>query len=838
MKHKDIKFCAAMAFFFVALLLALSAHASPGDIHTFAGTGIKGNSGNGGPAAAADLSNPYGVAVDVLGNVYFSDGPNQAIRKVDASGKITKIVGSGGGSAAAQAGLKNPSGVCVDASGNIYIADSFNDRIRKVTSSGSVSTVAGTGQPGYAGDGGPAAAASLRRPYGVAADASGNLYIADSYNNVVRRVAPNGIITTVAGTGAAGYSGDGGPAVKAQLNRPESLALDASGNLYIADTFNSVVRKVGQDGTVTTVAGNGVKGFSGDGGPAASASLNMPTGVAMDASGDLFISDFGNQRVRLVGSSGIITTYAGMGTASGGGDEGPAASAGLNCPFGLATDASGNLYIADSGNFKVRMVEGASYSLPTSAITSPGNGTAVGPQAVSVTGTASAANGVAFVEVSTDGGQTWSQATGTTSWNYSWTPKAGGAYVLLSRATDSAGKTGTIMGYAKVKINISGAASQPGNGGQAAPQSAAAAQAAAPVTAAAAAPGIYGPGIQSVSLQETAVGKYASNVQCGLRFRARHTGSIASVLQYLIWSTAKSGYNAGTGGSAFRVELRADDGSSSHLPSSQVLASTTYANPMQGSHFPVIQFDSPAQVQKGQIYHIVYTNLDSDPASNWCSVDNLIGAYGKVTKPLQPGLGDIFAVEAADTKGGPWRVRDDQTPIYQVNYTDGSTQGMGYMEVMADNPHVVSGSSMVRETFTVSGANRTVTGMSVKLNRSSGSGDLVFRLESGDGSGIQEVSAPASSVPSDDTWVTASFAQPVVLKAGQSYNLALKTDASTTYSVYTVERGDHYGFDTTTYFKDGYAQFTTGSGWTGWTKAGGAVTNLLDTDLQFYFNAQ
>lgn len=832
MKHQDIKFLAAMAFFFVALLLALSAHASPGDIHTFAGTGIRGNSGNGGPAVAADLSNPYGVAVDASGNVYFSDGPNQVIKKVDPSGKITKMAGSGGGAAALQAGFKNPSGVCVDASGNLYIADSFNNRIRKVAPSGAVSTVAGTGQPGYAGDGGPAAAASLKRPYGVAVDASGNLFIADSYNNVVRRVAANGIITTVAGTGAAGYSGDGGPAARAQLNRPESLAVDASGTLYIADTFNSVVRKVGQDGTIITVAGNGTKGFSGDGGPAASASLNMPTGVAVDAAGDLFISDFGNQRVRLVGTSGTITTYAGTGVASGGGDEGPAASAGLNCTFGIAVDASGNLYIADSGNFKVRMVEGASYSLPTSAITSPGNGTAVSSQAVSITGTASAANGVAFVEVSTDGGETWSQAAGTTNWSYSWTPKAGGRYVLLSRATDAAGKTGTVMGYAKIKVNMSGA-------GQAAPQSAPAPQAAAaPVTASAATPGIYGPGIQSVSLQETAVGKYASNVQCGLRFRARHTGSIASVLQYLIWSTAKSGYDAGTGGSAFKVELRADDGSSSHLPSSTVLASTTYANPMQGSHFPVIKFDSPAQVQQGQIYHIVYTNLDSDPASNWCSVDNLIGTYGTVTKPLQPGLGDIFAVEAADTKGGPWRVRDDQTPIYQVKYTDGSTQGMGYMEVMADNPHVVSGSSMVRETFTASGASRTVTGVSVKLNRSGGNGDLVFRLESGDGSGIQEVSVPASAVPSEDTWVSASFAQPVVLKAGQSYNLVLKTDANTTYSVYTVERGDHYGFDTATYFNDGYAQFTTGSGWTGWTKAGGAVTNLLDTDLQFYFKTQ
>jgi uncharacterized protein (TIGR03437 family) len=188
----------------------------------------------------------------------------------------------------------------VDAAGNLYIADTSNNRVRKVSASGMISTVAGTGSSGYSGDGGPATSAQLNEPFGVAVDASGNLYIADTYNNRVRKVSTSGIITTVAGNGSVGYSGDGGPGASARLNNPYAVTVDASGNLYIVDSDNCRVRKLSGAGTITTVAGNGAFGYSGDGGPATSAALGGPEGVAVSANGNLYIADSSNGRIRLV----------------------------------------------------------------------------------------------------------------------------------------------------------------------------------------------------------------------------------------------------------------------------------------------------------------------------------------------------------------------------------------------------------------------------------------------------------------------------------------------------------------------------------------------------------
>ena len=305
---------------------------------------------------------PFGVALDAAGNLYIADYVDYRIRKVDTNGIITTVAGngtagySGDGGAATKASLDYPFAVAVDAAGNLYIADSENNRIRKVATNGIITTLAGNGTGGYSGDGGAAAQASLLYPYGVAVDASGNVYIADSDNDRVRKVDTNGIITTVAGDATPGYSGDGGLATKASLEFPVGVGLDSSGNLYIADFDNSRVRKVGANGIITTFAGNGTEGFAGDGGAATNAGLYYPVGVAADASGNVFIADYYDFRIREVDPHGVITTVAGNGIATFAGDGGPATKASLSYPIGVAVDASGNVYISDEGNNRVREV--------------------------------------------------------------------------------------------------------------------------------------------------------------------------------------------------------------------------------------------------------------------------------------------------------------------------------------------------------------------------------------------------------------------------------------------------------------------------------------------------
>ncbi|OGG44698.1 MAG: hypothetical protein A3F84_28760 [Candidatus Handelsmanbacteria bacterium RIFCSPLOWO2_12_FULL_64_10] len=326
---------------------------APRDIATVAGNGTSGYSGDGGAATSASLFAPIGAAVDGAGNLYIVDQNNHCIRKVSTSGVITTVAGngtpgySGDGGAATSASLNYPYGVAVDGSGALYIGDQNNHRIRKVSASGMITTVAGNGTAGYSGDGGAATSASLNYPYGVAVDGSGVLYIADRSNHRIRKVSTSGVITTVAGNGMPGYSGDGGAATFASLNLPSSVSVDGSGALYIMDRSNHRIRKVSASGVITTVAGNGTAGYSGDGGAAASASLNFPSGVFVDESGVLYVADQHNQRIRKVSASGEITTVAGNGTAGYSGDGGAATSASLFYPTGVAVDGSGNLYIAD-----------------------------------------------------------------------------------------------------------------------------------------------------------------------------------------------------------------------------------------------------------------------------------------------------------------------------------------------------------------------------------------------------------------------------------------------------------------------------------------------------------
>ncbi len=309
----------------------------------------------------SSLNEPLAVTVDASGNLFIADAGNNRILKLSANGGVTTIAGngtagfSGDNGPATSASLNYPSNVAVDASGNLFIADESNNRIRKVSAGGIVTTVAGNGTAGFSGDNGPATSAALNSPFDVAVDAAGNLFIADSANFRIRQVSAGGVITTVAGNGTMGFSGDGGSATSASLYYPESVAVDTSGNLFIADAGNNRIRKV-SGGVITTVAGSATGGFSGDGGPATSASLDNPSGVAVDTSGNLFIADYVNNRIRKVSAGGVITTVAGNGTAGFSGDGGPATSASLNGPVGVSVDTSGNLFIADTFNQLIRKV--------------------------------------------------------------------------------------------------------------------------------------------------------------------------------------------------------------------------------------------------------------------------------------------------------------------------------------------------------------------------------------------------------------------------------------------------------------------------------------------------
>ncbi|WP_435239670.1 RICIN domain-containing protein [Streptomyces sp. YPW6] len=331
-------------------------------ISTVAGTGAGGFKGENEPAVSAHLKHPYGVAVDSVGTLYFSDYSNHRVRKVTTDGKVRTVAGSGSagyggdGGPATSARLNCPREVAVDQKGALYIADAENHRVRKVTPDGGISTVAGNGYAGHSGDGGPATSARLNKPYGVAVDGSGALYIAEWGNDRIRKVTPDGTISTIAGTGKAAYGGDDGPAASAHLRAPYSLVLDGSGVLYVADASNHRVRKITPDGHISTVAGNGTAGFDGDGGPAAIAKLNRPYALALDSAGNLYLSDTENHRVRKVTPDGGISTVAGTKGAGYGGDNGPASAARLNQPYGLAVDCVDALYIADHVNHRIRKI--------------------------------------------------------------------------------------------------------------------------------------------------------------------------------------------------------------------------------------------------------------------------------------------------------------------------------------------------------------------------------------------------------------------------------------------------------------------------------------------------
>ena len=349
---------------------------------TIAGTGVIGNRGDGGPGTAAELFQPRGVAVDSKGNIYVADTQNRRVRRISPSGQITAfagtgLIGSGGdGGPAAEATLNFPNVVIVDKSDNVYISDQFTNRIRKVTPDGKISTIAGTGEGfgGFGGDGGPAKEAQFNGQVGLAVDSNGNLFVADRLNHRIRRIdASTGVVTTVAGNGLVGNGGDGGPATQAELNLPTGVAVDGAGNLYVTDIGNQRIRRVAAaDGRISTIAGTGAAGFSGDGGPAASALINLayPATLTVDAAGELYFADRNNHRIRKINlGSGAISTVAGIGVASFNGDGTAPSGTALSFPTSVAFDSAGNIIIADSGNNRVRRARPAN-ALRTLANTS------------------------------------------------------------------------------------------------------------------------------------------------------------------------------------------------------------------------------------------------------------------------------------------------------------------------------------------------------------------------------------------------------------------------------------------------------------------------------------
>lgn len=354
------------------LLVLLSQSVSAQIISTIAGTGFAGYGGDGGPATSALLDSPTALSFDGAGNLFISDQFNNRIRRVATSGIITSIAGngtigySGDGGPATSASLAQNWGVVSDKQGNVYVSDPIFNRVRKIATNGIITTVAGNGIYGYSGDGGPATAASLRVPVGLSLDNEGNLYIGDADNHCIRKVGLDGIISTYAGIGGLSldmYSGDGGPATAARLGYIWGLATDKDGHLYICDGGqNDRIRKVDAiSKIITTVAGDGGHGFSGDGVPATSTSLNEPLAITVLPNGTMYIADCRNNRIRKVGTDGIISTIAGTGVEGYNGDGIPATVARIHHPTGVYVDSVENVYFSDLLNVRIRKVSNVLY---------------------------------------------------------------------------------------------------------------------------------------------------------------------------------------------------------------------------------------------------------------------------------------------------------------------------------------------------------------------------------------------------------------------------------------------------------------------------------------------
>ncbi len=364
---------------------AFQSEAQIRNINTIAGSGTSGYSGDGHSAVAADLKGPFNVAFDKTGNVYVVDYYNNRVRKVKTDGTIATLAGtgstgfSGNGSYAASANME-PWGVAVDARGNVYISEANNSVVRKVNTLGIISAFAGTGTYGNDGDGRAAVNAKLSHPMGLAVDEKSNVFIADAGAHCIRKVDTFGTISTVAGSGVAGYGGDLGSALAAKLDSPYGVAVDRLNNIYIADRNNHIIRFVDNTHTIYTIAGTpNTHGYSGDSTQAISATLFYPTSVAVDTDLNIFIADAYNNVIRMVDVSGKITTVGGNGWAGYGGDLGPAIGANLFHPYGVAADKNGNVFVADANNQRVRKIY---WGYPASVISASKSGIEIFPNPV------------------------------------------------------------------------------------------------------------------------------------------------------------------------------------------------------------------------------------------------------------------------------------------------------------------------------------------------------------------------------------------------------------------------------------------------------------------------
>ncbi len=357
-----------------------------GIITTIAGNGIPGYSGDGSSATAAELDYPYGIIIDVSGNIYFTDGLNNRIRVVNAAGIITTLAGSGApefsgdGGPATLAQMYCPAGLTKDAAGNVYVADVVNNRIREINTAGIINTVAGNGIAAY-GDGGPATTALIYADY-IDIDVAGNIFITEQIKQKIRKINTSGVISTYAGNGIVAFSGDGGPATNASISSPAGLVSDTAGNLYFGDVLNHRIRKISTAGIISTIAGTGVVGFTGDGGPATDAELGFIGYLAFDRLGNLYFGDIlssTSARVRKISSTGIISTFAGIGTFGSSGDGGPATTAQFRSINGIAIDNSGYVYIADGESNNIRVINTSGFIFEFAGNGSPGYGGDGGP---------------------------------------------------------------------------------------------------------------------------------------------------------------------------------------------------------------------------------------------------------------------------------------------------------------------------------------------------------------------------------------------------------------------------------------------------------------------------
>jgi len=329
-------------------------------ITTVVGDGRSFYAGDGGTASKASISTPGGIYLDKNGNIYIADTKNAKIRKVSTNGIITTLAGwgfsgmSGDGGPATAAKINNPEGIVIDKSGNIIFSDRFNNRIRKIDTAGIITTIVGTGVAGYTSDDTLAIHSRLHSPCGLALDDDDNLYIADRNNHRIRKVNKDGVISTIAGTGKPIIAGDGGPAVLASVNRPNDVEVTPDGELIIADTYGNAVRKIKKDGTIVSIAGigDGQFGFGGDEGIVGQSRLFYPSAIAIDKTGNIYVADQNNNRIRRIDVTGAIKTVAGNGGPVSNGDGKLAVEASIATPQSLALDEAGNLYIGETNKIR------------------------------------------------------------------------------------------------------------------------------------------------------------------------------------------------------------------------------------------------------------------------------------------------------------------------------------------------------------------------------------------------------------------------------------------------------------------------------------------------------